>query len=396
MSHPKLWTKDFIIISCVKFFISLVFYLLIVIMSVYAVDEYQASLSQAGLVAGIFILGTLAGRIIISRYIDLIGRRKTLFIGLISNLFTTALYLIQYDINFLLVNRFLHGFTYGISSSAASIIAAQIIPETRKGEGIAYFSLSTILSAAIGPFIGTFMSQKTSFEMIFGLCIVQGIICLLIALFVYVPSLEIPKDKSIIKGFKLSDFIDSNAVPISVVTLILGFCYSSIFTFINLYALENNLVNSASFFFLIYSIAILISRPFTGPLMDVKGANYVMYPGFILFMLGMVLLSSVHNGYMLLISSFLIGLGFGNLQSCSQALTIKVVPQQRVGLATSTYFIFLEFGTGSSPFLLGLLIPFISYSELYAIISVVVLLCFVIYYFVHGRKEGSRLKATAK
>ena len=66
-SIPKLWTKDFIVVSSVNFLITLVFYLLLVTIAVYAVDELHATTSQAGLVTGIFIIGTLVGRLIIGR-----------------------------------------------------------------------------------------------------------------------------------------------------------------------------------------------------------------------------------------------------------------------------------------------------------------------------------------
>ena len=95
-----------------------------------------------------------------------------------------------------------------------------------------------------------------------------------------------------IKGFKLSNFIEPKALPIALITLVVAFCYSSVLSFINFYAIEIDLVSTASFFFLVYSIAVLISRPFTGRLMDVKGANYIMYPAFVLFTAGMLLLSS--------------------------------------------------------------------------------------------------------
>src|SRR5690606_40610338 len=78
LNNQKLWTKDCIIISSINFFLTLVFYLLVVIIALYAVDAYGASTSQAGLVTGIFIIGTLIGRIIIGRYIDVIGRKKNI------------------------------------------------------------------------------------------------------------------------------------------------------------------------------------------------------------------------------------------------------------------------------------------------------------------------------
>ena len=128
-----------------------------------------------------------------------------------------------------------------------------------------------------------------SSQMIFSLCLALGIFSLITAIFVKVPVLEEAIKITEIKGFNLSQFIEPKAVPIALITLILGLCYSSVLSFINFYAIEINLVNSASFFFLVYSIAVLLSRPFTGRLLDMKGANYVMYPAFIILTVGMLL-----------------------------------------------------------------------------------------------------------
>jgi MFS family permease len=393
VSNTKLWTKDFIIVSGVNFLLTLVFYLLVVIIGVYAVDEYHASTSQAGLVTGIFIVGTLIGRLFIGRIMDSIGLKKTLFIGLILFIFTTSLYFIHLGITFLLITRFLHGITLGIASTATGTIVAQIIPKRRRGEGIGYYSMSSTLSTAIGPFIGLYMSQHTSTQIIFSLCLALGIFSLITAFFVYVPALEGSAKKADIKGFKLAHFIEPKAVPIAVITLIIGFCYSSVLSFINFYAIEIELVRAASFFFLVYSIAVLISRPFTGRLMDVKGANYVMYPAFVLFAAGMLLLGAAHSSFTLLVAGLLIGFGFGNMQSCTQAIAVKLTPPHRMGLATSTFFIFLDAGLGFGPYLLGFFLPFTSYSTLYMILGVVVLVSSSLYFLLHGKKENASINA---
>ncbi|MBY0149335.1 MFS transporter [Neobacillus niacini] len=391
MSKPKLWTKDFIIVSSVNFLLTLVFYLLIVIIGVYAVDEYNASTSQAGLVTGIFIVGTLIGRLFIGRSIDSIGRKRTLFIGLILYIVTTSLYFIHLGITFLLITRLLHGITLGIASTATGTIVAQIIPKRRKGEGIGYYSMSSTLATAVGPFIGLYMSQHTSTQLIFGLCLVLGIFSLITAFFVSVPAVDGLIKKTEINGVKLSHFIEPKAVPIAIITLIIGFCYSSVLSFINFYAIEIDLVDAASFFFLVYSVAVLISRPFTGRIMDVKGANYVMYPAFVLFTAGMLLLGSSHSSITLLAAGILIGLGFGNMQSCTQAIAVKLTPPHRMGLATSTFFIFLDAGLGFGPYLLGFFLPFTSYRTLYIILGVVVLLSSVLYFLLHGKKESASI-----
>ena len=391
MSKSKLWTKDFIIVSSINFLLTLVFYLLIVIIGVYAVDEYHATASQAGLVTGIFIVGTLIGRLFIGRSIDLIGRKRTLFIGLILYILSTVLYFIHFGIGFLLITRLLHGITLGIASTATGTIVAQIIPGSRRGEGIGYYSMSATLATAIGPFVGLYMSQHTSTQIIFSLCLILGIISLITAFFVYVPVLEGATKTNETKGFKLSQFIEPKAVPIALITLVVAFCYSSVLSFINFYAIEIDLVSAASFFFLVYSIAVLISRPFTGRLMDIKGANYVMYPAFIFFTAGMLLLGFAHSSLLLLAAGILIGLGFGNMQSCTQAIAIKLTPAHRMGLATSTFFIFLDAGLGFGPYLLGFFIPITGYSTLYMILGVVVLVSSALYFLLHGKKERASM-----
>lgn len=398
MSNPKLWTKDFIIVSSINFFLSLVFYLLIVIIGVYAVEEYHSTASQAGLVTGIFVIGTLIGRLFIGRSIDSIGMKKTMFIGLILYILTTSLYFIHAGIHFLLLNRFLHGIALGVASTAVGTIVARIIPAERKGEGIGYFSMSTTLATAIGPFIGLSMTQFTSYQMMFALCLVLGFISLITAVLVKIPAGvgAGAANSAEIKGFKISNFIEPKAIPIAFITLLIAFGYSSVLSFINFYAKEIDLVQAASYFFLVYSIAILLSRPFTGRLMDSKGANYVMYPAFILFTGGLIFLSLASNGMMLMTAAVLIGLGFGNMQSCTQAIAIKVTPPHRMGLATSTFFISLDAGLGFGPYLLGFFIPAMSYSAMYMILSMVVLASAALYFLLHGKKEKAALKTAVR
>lgn len=388
-TKPKLWTKDFIVASSVNFFLVLVFYLLMVTIAVYAVEEYGASTSEAGLVTGIFIIGVLTGRLLIGRILDKIGRKRTMIIGLVLFTLTTLFYFLNIGLSFLLVNRFLHGMTLGMASTAAGTIAAQIIPTTRKGEGIGYFSMSATLAAAIGPFIGLTMSQHSSYEMIFTLCLLLGVFSLVVSLFIYVPPVEAPANSVETKGFKISNYIEPKAVPIAIVTLAVSLGYASVLSFINFYAMEINLVETASFFFLVYAISILLSRPFTGRLMDIKGANFIMYPAFILFAGGLFLLSRADSGADLLIAGALIGLGFGNMQSTTQAVAVKLTPPHRMGLATSTFFIFMDAGLGFGPYLIGFIIAATGYSNLYAILSISVLAFAGLYYFLHGRKESA-------
>lgn len=382
----KLWTKNFIILSLLNFLLTLIFFMLNTTIVLYAVEIFNASPSIGGLVSGAFIIGTLVSRLFIANLINAKNSKKILSLGLILFTLCTSLYFIKNGIIFLVLTRFLHGITLGISSTVIGTIIAIIIPKSRKGEGISYFSLSTALATALGPFIGLSLSQNADFKTIFVSCLIVSIVNCITSLFFNNSKLNMSKPKEDKKEFKISNFIEIKALPISLIMLISSLCFSSILSYINLFAIDNHLESAASLFFIVYAIVVLFSRPLTGKLLDKKGANYIMYPALILFSLSLIILSNTHSGITLLLSSALLGLGFGNLQSCIQAITINLSDEERVGIATTTFLIAFESGTGFGPSILGLLIPIAGYNGMYFSLGVVVLLTIILYHILHGKK----------
>lgn len=385
MKQSRLWTKDFIVVSTVNFLISLIFYILMVTIAVYAVETYNASMSQAGLSTGVFIIGAMIGRLSIGSFIDSIGRKRTLLIGLLMFMLATLLYFVKIDTIFLLFSRFIHGMAIGIASTAAGTIAAQIIPKAKEGEGISYYSMSKTFATAIGPFIGIFMTSNTSYEFIFSLCFILGLISFVTAGFIRVPPLDKLRKINAPNEWLVSKFIELKVLPIAIIVLAIAFCYSSVLSFINIYALEIDLMEAASYFFIVYSVTVLVSRPFTGRLMDIKGANFVMYPAFVIFSAGMLLLGTANSALTILVAAILIGLGFGNMQSITQAITIKLTPPERMGLAISTFFIFMELGLGFGPYLLGLVTPITGFRNVYVLIGVFILVILILYASFYGK-----------
>lgn len=385
-----IWTKDFIIVSIINFIAILVFFLLMVTISSYAVDTYQVSTSIAGLVSSIFIIGSLIGRIGAGRLISSIGPQKMLLIGLILFFVTTTLYLIEWGVVYLLTVRLLQGIAVGTVGTATGTIVATILPASRKGEGIGYFSLSAILATAIGPFVGMFMLKlENGFDVIFYMNTALSFI-LLIAYFFVKISLPQPNKQNGHQVEKLSfleKFIEPKALPISFIALLIGFAYSGIMTFITFYAREINLVEAASYFFLAYAGIVVISRPFTGKLMDVRGPNIIVYPCLAVFAIGMLLFSQASAGWMLLLAAILIGFGYGNFNSIAQTIAVKVTEPHRFGLATSTYFILYDLGLGVGPFILGMIEPYTTYRTIFVSMIPLILICIPLYYLLVGRKR---------
>jgi MFS family permease len=398
--NAPLWSRNFILVSSINFQLVLTFYLLVVVIVGYAVAELGATTAQAGLVSGLFIVGTLIGRLFVGKFLERFGRKTTLIVGLTGFLIFSGFYFMKFDVGMLLLVRFMHGFMMGMASTVLGTIIAQILPPTRRGEGIGYYSMSSTLGTAIGPFLAIWMMLHIGYNAIFIVSSIIAVSCLVVALLIQVPNLpqqNNPLDISVPveKPSWISQFIEHKALPISLIMLLASVCYSGVLSFINFYAKEIDLVETASFFFLMYAISILISRPFTGPLMDRKGENIIMYPAFIIMAIALVLLSQVQSSFMLLLCAGLLGFGYGNIQSVCQTVAVKSASIERMGFATSTFFIFLDAGLGFGPYFIGQALDYIDYSQLYFYSAMCVLACIVIYYLLHGRKASKRQHVSA-
>lgn len=391
MNQGRLWTKDFITAAVINFFVFLIHFLLLVTIASYAVDKFQASTSEAGLVAGIFIIGALIGRAGTGRIIENIGSKRILIVSTIFFIITSALYFAAGNLFLLVIIRFLHGIVFGVASTATGTIIARIIPHGRQGEGIGYYSMGAILAVALGPFAGVLLIQHADFQMIFTFTSILSVVSFALSFVISEPAREFPEPDQATAGksFQMSDFLEFKAIPISIIILVIGFSYSGVLTFISLYTQQIHLEKAASFYFLVYALTVLVSRPFSGRLFDVKGANFVVYPCLLIFALGMLLFSLANNGTVLLLAGALIGLGYGNFISCAQAISIKAVAPHRLGLATATFFIFVDLGFGIGPYLLGAIVPWTGYRGLYLAMIIVIIATIILYHFLCGRKVTS-------
>jgi MFS family permease len=385
-----LWTRNFVLVSAINFQLVLIFYLLVVVIVGFSVAELGATTAQAGLISGLFIVGTLIGRLLVGKFLTRFGPKTTLLVGLMGFLILSIFYFLPLGIRTLLFVRFAHGFMMGMASTVLGTVIAQILPATRRGEGIGYYSMSSTLGTAIGPFLAIWMMLHLGYTAIFALSTIISITCLLVALWVKLPNLPRPQNTlsqgSLSPSRFISQFIEIKALPIACVMLLTAICYSGVLSFIHFYAQDIQLVEAASFFFLMYAIAILCSRPFSGPLLDRKGENIIMYPAFLIMAAALYLLSQAESSFGLLLCAGLLGLGYGNIQSVCQTIAVKSTTLDRMGFATSTFFIFLDAGLGFGPYFIGMALNYIDYSQLYFYSSIAALICIGFYYVLHGRK----------
>lgn len=391
MEQDRIWTKDFVLLLASNFFVALNFYLLMTTMAVYAIQQFRASESNAGLAASIFIIGALLARVLAGKFIDVVGRKKLLFGGLILFLLGSVFYLFALNLGFLMAVRFLHGIGFGISTTVLTTVNMSALPPHKRGEGIGYFSLSTAAATAIGPFLALYLIHHFTFHTMFVFCIIFSVTALAAAAFVTITELDlsVEQKEKIKRSFRFKDFFEKKALPISVLMFISGIGYSGVVSFINPYAMEMNLTNAASFFFIVYSVFLFLGRPVAGKIFDVKGENIVVYPSYLFFSLSLLLIALAKNGVLLLLAGAFMALGYGTLMSSMQSIIGKVSPPHRLGLAISTFFVFMDAGMGTGPYILGFIAEKYGFHAMYVVLAAAIFLLIPAYYLVHGRKAGA-------
>ncbi|MFD2308124.1 MFS transporter [Enterococcus termitis] len=380
-SKEKLFNKGFISITLINFIVYLVYYLLMVIIAVIAQDTLHASLGQAGLASGIYIIGTLFARLFMGKTLELIGRKAVLRYGALFYLITTIAYLYIPSIGILYLVRLLNGFGYGTVSTATNAIVTAYIPKSRHGEGINYYGLSTSLAAAIGPFIGMVLLNTMNFYFIILFSIIL-ILLTTVACFIFpVKNIQLtPEHRASLSRWSWDSFIEKKVLFIAFIGFLMGLSYSSVLSFLSSYAKAIDLVSASSFFFVVYALVITATRPLSGRIFDARGENAVMYPSFIFLTAGLLFLSITTSSWMLFVSGGLIGLGYGTFMSNGQAICLKASPNShRIGIALSTYFIGLDLGLGVGPYILGELRNFLSFQEMYFTAAMIPVACTILY-----------------
>jgi MFS family permease len=386
--NTRLWTGGFLLAIATNFFVSMVFYLPMTTMALYAVDRFNASDSAAGLASSAFIIGAVIARLFAGKMLDLVGRRRMLLAGLLVYSVVAFFYAPTDDLGVLIAVRIVHGVGFG---AAATVIAASVvsmIPFTRRGEGMGYFSLSATLATAIGPFIAVVLVNDLGHDWLFAFTTGCAAVALVLGLFLRLPERTQTEDERATRWrLRWSDLLDPWALPISLVMLLGGIAISGVLAFLNSYANADNMVEAASLFFLVYAGGVVVSRLVVGRLQDRHGDNVVMYSTLALFAAGLVVIGMAPDGVVLMLGGVLLGLGFGGLLPSGQVIAVSLAPDHRVGTATATYFLMLDLGSGFGPMVLGFLIPHTGYPGMYGLLAGVVVVAMALYHFVHGHRR---------
>lgn len=364
----------------------LVFYGLVSTLPLYAKDTLYRTDEEAGLLMTVFLFSAILVRPFTGIILDRFGKRNMLWISLFAYLLCTGLYLVIKPFEGLLLLRFFQGIWFSIATTATGSLAADHVPLNRRGAGLGYFAMSTNLAVVLGPFIALFVIQTASFTVLFVVLSVLMIIGALSSLTIKEAGQFTTERKKFV--FSIDTFFERKAIPIAIIGCLLSFSYASILSYLSIYAQIKGLLSVASLFFVVFAAVMLITRPFTGKIFDEKGPVFIIVPGFLFFILGLLLLAKMTVGWQFLLAASFVGLGYGAIVPSLQALAVQSTSPGRSGYATATFFTFFDTGLAIGSYVLGVIAIYSSYEMVYVISSAGLVVVLSIYIFLEKRKRS--------
>lgn len=359
--NEKIWSKDFIFLILSNFLMYITYYAILSALPVYLVNELHSSKIQVGIVVGAYTIASVLVRPFSGFALDRFGRRAIFTLALIIYSLLFAGYLIAVTITSIILLRFAQGLTWGFTTVSGSTIAADIIPVTKRGEGIGYFALSTTLGMSVGPVIGLFIGHHWGYTAMF----VSGFFIAMASLaFAYAVHLR----KRFVVGkriqFQWHTLFDRNSLRPSFNVFITMIAYGGLLSFIALYGSEIGIQNS-SLYFLIFSIGIAISRLTAGKVFDKEGPRRIITFCLILLIIGFPLLAMAKNAILFYISAIIIGFGNGVVFPTFQSMVNNLADTIHRGAANSTLYTAVDLGMGLGMILAGLIAQHYSISAIF-------------------------------
>lgn len=386
MAKEKLWTGPFLSMGSTNFFQLMTQYVLVTTLPLCILNTFHGSEIEAGLAMTFFQIGTSLFRPAAGYFVDKENKRHLLLFSLVVFLVIIGAFNGIENVAEIYGLRLLHGIIFALATTTAASIAVLVIPASRRGEGIGYFSVTTNLAMVIGPLAGLLLYENLGMKGLFLSLTAVAVATLIIAAVVPLPTQAIKPVPTADHVPIWSHIVEKKSLPASLLGGLVFFAYGGILTFLPLYASSLHLEGSAGLFFAIFALVIVISRPLVGNLFDRMGASSIVYPGFVIFTAGFLIFSQITTQTGFLIAAAVLGLGFGALSPAFQTLAIQSVPPERAGAATATYFWFLDIFVGLAAMILGFVAKFCGYAVLYGgICTIITLFALFLYYLLFTR-----------
>ena len=389
MKNEKLWTTKYVLVVVINAINGLALYISNPIMTKYLVSKGMM-FEYTGVIASLLSWVAMIFRPFSGAMSDKLNKKTLLLISYPL----TALCLISYTLVnstlAIVIVRIIHGIAFAITGTISMSFATTFIPKEKTAEGISYLGIATIIGSMIGPQFGTKIYEFAGLNYVYYISAIMCTSCFILANFVKFE--HVKTNNTCRYSLKFDDFFAKELLlyVILIAALSLG---NGIISYYLVDFGESRVIENVSYFFTVYSVVLLIVKPFIGKLQDAKGIKVILYPAFLLYAIGIIILSKSYSLAPVLIAAMLKALGQGNGTPAIQSESVKQLSQERSGVAISTCFIGQDIGNAVGPIFASSVVGAVGYEKMFVIYAVLLIVCLFIYMitnFCMKRNEGRK------
>lgn len=369
MAREPLLTRSFVVVSAAHFLYSLALHVYLHLPGY--LGQLGATEVEIGALFGVSAAVAIASRPVLGRTIDLRGRRAVILAGGALDTAVCFLYLTVHALGpWLVVVRLLHGLSQAMLFASLFAFASDIVPASRRIEGIALFGISGMLPLALGGLLGDFILRHGAYEDLF---LASGLLAG-VALLLSLPLRDTPRraDRAPPRGITHA-FAQRDLLPLWFIGLVFAMGLSATATFVKTFVLATG-VGSVGLFFTAYALAAIVLRLFFGSIPERVGPKRALFPAMAALALGLAWMARAGASTDVAVAGVLCGLGHGYTFPILVGFVVARARPSEHGAVLAIFTAVFDAGMLVGAPLLGLTIRLAGYPAMFGVASAVVVL----------------------
>ena len=359
--QERLWNANYLRTWVANFMIFFSFMLLTPLMPSYLSEVFGADKQTIGIVLSGYTLTALMIRSLSGFLVDSFPRR----IVLMTSYFLFALcfggYLVAGSLLLFAIVRTIHGAPFGATTVANSTVAIDVLPSSRRAEGIGYYGLSNNIATAISPTVALLLFDRfQNYDMLFWVALLTSLLGLWSTSQVKMRERDIQRDH---RPLSLDRFILIKGWREGIAMICYAFSYGVLATYIAIYGKEElGITGGTGLFFMLLAIGLILSRLVGSRTLRQGKVTQNATVGTAISLFGYLLFAAVHNSWGYYGAALIIGLGNGHMFPAFQTMFINLAENSQRGTANSTLLVSWDIGIGLGTLVGGIVAEHVGYS----------------------------------
>lgn len=367
-SKEKLWNANYIKVMTTNFLLYFAFYLLTPLLPLYLSETFGATKDTIGIVLSGYTVAALIVRPFCGYVVDSFSRKKVLMLCLSGFAVFFAGYIAAGTILMFAICRTLHGGPFGAVTVANSTCAIDVLPSSRRNEGIGLYGLSNNFAMAIAPSIGIYLHNMVdSYMILFWIAFVVAISAVLIAWTIRLPEKDIIRNK---EKLSLDRFFLTRAWLLAINIAMFGFCWGVLSNYLAIYSKEVlSITGGTGTYFALLSMGLFSSRLQGRKALSQGKLTQNAAEGMLISLVGFTLFVAIPHPVAYYLSAILIGLGNGHLYPAFLNMFVHVARHDQRGTANSSILTGWDLGFGIGCLLDGIVAEHFGYTATFWMVA---------------------------